>query len=148
MKTFRFRFDTIKKIKEQKLKLVEAKLHDIFLEISSKNRELYSYLNAINKTKAEMKTVLKGYIDVTTVSLYSLVIANAEKILAQVLEEIKVLESKKEEIITEYMKLNSEKKALEKLKSKLWSKYMLEYTKYENLEVSDSNYFKRVSKWE
>lgn len=148
MKLFKFRFETIKSLSEQKLKLIESKLHNIFLEISSKNRELYSYLNAISKTKSDLKTVLSGQLDVNAIGLYSLIIGNAERILAQVLEEIKVLEGKKEEIITEYMKLNSERKALEKLRSKLWSKYMMEYTKYENLEVSDTNYFNKISKWE
>lgn len=148
MKSFRFRFETVKNINEQKLKLIESKLHDIFQKISSKNRELYSYLNAVNRTKADLKALLSGRLNINAINLYSLVIANAEKILANVLQELKVLENEKEEIITEYMKLNSQKNAWEKLRSRLWSKYMMEYTKYENLEISDTNYFRKINKWE
>ncbi len=148
MKSFKFRFESVKNLNEQKLNLLESKLHEIFQEISKKNRELYSYLNAINRTKSDLKEVLTGPLNINAINLYSLAIANAEKILAEVLEEIKVLENKKEEIITEYMKLNSQKKALEKLRSKLWSKYMMEYTKYEDLEGSDTNYFRKIYKWE
>lgn len=146
MKAFKFRFDTLKKISEQKRKIIEAKLQDIFLQISTKKKYFYSYLNAVNKTKAELKTALSGKIDINTIDLYLYGISTGEKILAQLLEEIRVLEGKKEQIIAEYMKVNGEAKALEKLRSRLWSKYMVEYAKYENIEGADSMYFKRVNK--
>lgn len=146
MKSFKFQFEKVKNISAQKLKILEAKLHNVMLEISSKNRELYSYLNALNKTKLELKEILSGSLDINKIILYSIAISNTEKILENVLKKIKELEEEKEKIIQEYMKLNSEKKALEKLREKLWSKYMMDYSKYENLEASNTYYFRYVNK--
>ncbi len=146
MKSFKFPFEKVKSISAQKLKIVEAKLHSILVKISSKNKEFCAYLNALNKTKLELKEILTGYIDISKIALYSTVISNTEKILENILREMKHLEEEKDNLIQEYMKLNSEKKALEKLRYRLWSKYMMDYSKYENLEVSDNIYFRFSNK--
>ncbi|MFN7182359.1 MAG: hypothetical protein ACK4NF_06760 [Planctomycetota bacterium] len=146
MKSFSFPFEKVTKVTGQKLKIVETKLHNVMAEISSKNRELYAYLNALNKTKSELKEILIGSLDIDKIILYSIAISNTEKILEKILKELKELEKEKEKIIHEFMRLNSEKKALEKLKDKLWSKYLLDYSKYENLESSDTSYFRYINK--
>jgi flagellar biosynthesis chaperone FliJ len=146
MKAFKFPFETVKNVKTGQLRNLESKLHNIMLEISYKNREFYAYVNTINARKVELKELLLGAIDFNKIRLYSILITNMEKRVAELLYELRKLEEEKEKIVSEYLKLNNEKKALEKLKAKLWSNYMYQYTKDENVQALENIYFTKEIK--